>query len=150
MVAVLFDFPRAERRLLPYWAEVLVTTPGPGVVTSTSAQYGSSLRSARGKSKSTATIRVVISTETRCTQSNGSPRGSPSRISPISPRISSSSRARRRGARAGSTALRSKVWVGGSAVANAGASNSGGTSPMITPLAEEKCWKSRSTAITSP
>lgn len=34
MVAVLFDFPRAERRLLPYWAEVLVTTPGPGAASS--------------------------------------------------------------------------------------------------------------------
>ena len=32
MVAILFDFPRAERRLLPYWAEVLVSTPGPGAI----------------------------------------------------------------------------------------------------------------------
>jgi len=35
MVAVLFDFPRGERQLLPYWAEVLVSTPGPGAVTAT-------------------------------------------------------------------------------------------------------------------
>ena len=28
MVAALFDFPRDERHLLPYWAEVLVTGPG--------------------------------------------------------------------------------------------------------------------------
>jgi cytochrome P450 len=34
MVATLFNFPRAERRLLPHWAEVLVTTPGPGAITS--------------------------------------------------------------------------------------------------------------------
>jgi cytochrome P450 len=35
MVAILFDFPRNERRLLPYWAEVLVTTPGPGAIIAT-------------------------------------------------------------------------------------------------------------------
>ena len=35
MVAILFDFPRAQRQLLPYWAEVLVSTPGPGAVAAT-------------------------------------------------------------------------------------------------------------------
>ncbi len=35
MVAVLFDFPREERGLLPHWAEVLVSTPGPGAIAST-------------------------------------------------------------------------------------------------------------------
>jgi cytochrome P450 len=35
MVAILFDFPRDERGLLPYWAEVLVSTPGPGAITAT-------------------------------------------------------------------------------------------------------------------
>lgn len=32
MVAALFDFPRDERHLLPYWAEVLVTGPEPGAL----------------------------------------------------------------------------------------------------------------------
>lgn len=32
MVAALFDFPRDERHLLPYWAEVLVTAPEPGAL----------------------------------------------------------------------------------------------------------------------
>jgi cytochrome P450 len=32
MVAVLFDFPREQRQLLPYWAEAVVSTPGPGAV----------------------------------------------------------------------------------------------------------------------
>ncbi len=32
MAAALFDFPREERYLLPYWAEVLVTSPGPGAL----------------------------------------------------------------------------------------------------------------------
>ena len=35
MVAILFDFPREERQLLPYWAEVLVSAPGPGAMTAT-------------------------------------------------------------------------------------------------------------------
>lgn len=35
MVAILFDFPRDERRLLPYWAEVLVSTPGPDAIVAT-------------------------------------------------------------------------------------------------------------------
>lgn len=35
MVAILFDFPRDERRMLPYWAEVLVTTPEPGAAVAT-------------------------------------------------------------------------------------------------------------------
>jgi cytochrome P450 len=38
MVATLFDFPLAERRLLAYWAEVLVTTPQPGAVVATWAE----------------------------------------------------------------------------------------------------------------
>jgi cytochrome P450 len=32
MVTALFDFPYQERYLLPYWAEVLVTSPGPGAL----------------------------------------------------------------------------------------------------------------------
>jgi cytochrome P450 len=35
MVATLFDFPQDERRLLPYWSEVLVTTPGEGQIVRT-------------------------------------------------------------------------------------------------------------------
>ena len=35
MVATLFDFPWAERRQLPYWSEVLVTTPGEGAIVTT-------------------------------------------------------------------------------------------------------------------
>ena len=35
MVATLFDFPQGERHLLPYWSEVLVTTPGPGQIVRT-------------------------------------------------------------------------------------------------------------------
>lgn len=38
MVAVLFDFPREERRLLPYWSAVLVTSPEPGALVSTWAE----------------------------------------------------------------------------------------------------------------
>lgn len=35
MVATLFDFPQDERHLLPYWSEVLVTTPGEGQIVRT-------------------------------------------------------------------------------------------------------------------
>jgi len=35
MVAALFDFPRAERHLLPYWSAVLVTSPEPGALVTT-------------------------------------------------------------------------------------------------------------------
>jgi cytochrome P450 len=35
MVATLFDFPQEERHLLPYWSEVLVTTPGEGQIVRT-------------------------------------------------------------------------------------------------------------------
>ena len=38
MVATLFDFPWEERRLLPHWAEVLVTTPETGQIISTWAE----------------------------------------------------------------------------------------------------------------
>jgi len=35
MVTALFDFPDEERYLLPYWAEVLVTSPEPGAIVET-------------------------------------------------------------------------------------------------------------------
>ncbi len=35
MVVALFDFPRDERKQLPYWAEVLVTSPAPGALVAT-------------------------------------------------------------------------------------------------------------------
>jgi len=35
MVAILFGLPPREKRLFPYWAEVLVTTPQPGAITTT-------------------------------------------------------------------------------------------------------------------
>jgi len=35
MVAMLFGLPPREKRLFPYWAEVLVTTPQPGAITAT-------------------------------------------------------------------------------------------------------------------
>jgi cytochrome P450 len=35
MVTALFDVPPSERRLLPYWSEVVVTTPGPGAAVAT-------------------------------------------------------------------------------------------------------------------
>jgi cytochrome P450 len=38
MVAQLFDMPWEERRLLPYWSEVLMTTPGAGQIVSTPAE----------------------------------------------------------------------------------------------------------------
>ncbi len=38
MVAMLFDFPWKERRLLPYWSEVLVTTPQAGAITATATE----------------------------------------------------------------------------------------------------------------
>ncbi|MEQ1574225.1 MAG: cytochrome P450 [Vicinamibacterales bacterium] len=38
MVAMLFDFPWEERRLLPYWSEVLVTTPQVGAITTTAVE----------------------------------------------------------------------------------------------------------------
>jgi cytochrome P450 len=46
MVAKLFDFPWSERRLLPHWCEVLVTTPG---LTMTSAERDATIEEYRAR-----------------------------------------------------------------------------------------------------
>lgn len=49
MVAILFDWPREERDLLPYWCEVMTATPAPGAVVETEAARQEALEAYRAR-----------------------------------------------------------------------------------------------------
>ena len=68
----------------------LVTGPKPGALVIMSDQWVSFRRSSKGKSNRVAKVMAVSSLETRSTQSNGVPIGSPSRMTPARSRITGS------------------------------------------------------------
>jgi hypothetical protein len=100
-------------------------------------------RSSNGKSNSVASIEEVSSIDTRSTQLNTSPRGSPSRISLIRARTTCCSRARLAGATTGCTTLRCSSCFGGSMAMNIGSRRSSGRSiSVIAPSDESTPWAS--------
>ena len=98
---------------------------------------------------------VVSSFETRSTQSNGSPIGSESRISPARSRISGARLASAEGASAGLTVLRCTSCLGGSIEMKFEAERRpslyccASFDGRAMPLAEEKTWWLESTAMMS-
>jgi cytochrome P450 len=72
MVATLFDFPMQERHRLTYWAEMLVTTPGPGAIAGSWAEREAALDEyqarilAMWRRRKTAPGRDVISALAHC------------------------------------------------------------------------------------
>ena len=95
------------------WSQ-LFTGPWPGGLVIMSDQWVSRRRSSNGKSKSVASVIAVSSLETRSTQSNSSPIGSPSRMIPARSRITGAIRSRLAGATTGLTVLRCTSCLGGS------------------------------------
>jgi hypothetical protein len=90
-------------------------------------------RSSNGKSNSVASIIVVSSTDTLCTQSIVSLRGSASSTAPVRSRITSVMRCRFIGATTGDTTLRCSSWYGGSDEMKLRRRNSAGRSVMVMP-----------------
>ena len=86
----------------------------PTLAMATSDHQVSLRRSSNGKSKSVASIIVVSSTETRSTQSNVSPRGSPSSTRAVRSRMVPSRWFRFSVATIGATTRRCWVCLGGS------------------------------------
>ena len=89
-----------------------------GTEVATSDHQVSSLRSSKGKSNSVASICVVSSIDTRCTQLNSSLRGSSSSTLAVRARIVLSIDARLCGATIGLTARRCSSCLGGSMAMN--------------------------------
>ena len=89
-----------------------------GIEVATSDQRVSLCRSSNGKSNSVASICVVSSIDTRCTQLKGSSRGSPSSTAAVRRRMVASINARLPGATIGLTALRCSSCLGGSIAMN--------------------------------
>src|SRR5580704_4676364 len=115
-----------------------------------SDQYCSLRRSSNGKSNKVASIWMVSSTETRSTQSNGSPIGSSSRIFPARSRISTAMLARFSDDTIGAITLRWLSCLGGSMAMNIGIWKSSSCwSKIEMDFSDEKTWWLVSTVMMS-